>query len=204
MQTTKFQQRSNLNSYYFDGYEVASFTFYSHETGHTIAYNPRGWFSEGSNNNYPTLEFSFPIIKKMKSDLFRNYGYFTRSQKKATLSNRAKIDVFIPVTLLKNTHLETGVFNFETATDLNYFDRFSFEATAEKWEASLNETTGGLDWNKTELKSHNMKFTFNHNSVPTPFGHKVEKMKAELKEHGIQITGYDLEKLMEKYKLIAY
>lgn len=197
-QSSKF-----YNPYFINGKEVNHIIFYSCETGKTIfkegAYiESVRWF--GSNNEYPQILLPFNEVKKKnKVALFSKVAFVVKYESKYKF-DAGKVVLYIPIESLENWKHEENVKGFESNTQTEYFDKFSFDIECSAYERSLNELEQ-LVYTETEIKTHTIVFKANYNFVSTDFGVKCNEIAAKCKENNIKLSSYDVEKMLKIFNI---
>lgn len=202
MKTTELTQKQNwFNPMYLESKEINHIVFFDNETGETIL-EPTNenirWFGN-SNNDYPMVSFPFEIKRKNSIDLKSKSAFYTSFNYKYSM-DKGKIVIYIPIQLLENFKCEKNVFQYETETDKKYFDVFSFDTIAIKKVGSLDENEK-LIYSNGEPTKHTLTFHGYYKEVLKKLGRKVEATESIFKEYGINISTYDLAKLLKKYEL---
>jgi hypothetical protein len=198
------QHQSFFNPLFLDGREINHFVFFDRERGTTLLEptneNVRWFKNGGSNNDYPSIIFDFEIKRKNVIDLTSKKAFYSKYESKYNF-DKGKIVVYIPIQLLKDFTVDKKVFQFETATDKNYLDIFTFKTMAVKKARKLNEDGSGVTYFNTELSEEVIKFHGYYISEPTDFGAQVNEVEEVLKSNGVKVSSYDLEKIMNLYTL---
>lgn len=172
--------------------------FFNSETG-TILFST-GWFNNGgSNNQTPKVTFPFSISKKREQDLTKNVAFYMPMVSKYSF-DKGKIDLFIPIQLLPDFKEVKKVFRFETETAKHYQDEYSFNLLAIRKLYRLNEMEQLESYSGPE-EVQEIKATGQYMQELKPFGEKVKEVTEKLNASGLDVSKYDIEKILTVYDM---
>lgn len=188
---TKFISSRCYNPFFVEGRYVDRFYFF--QNGEIVASS--NWF--GSNNDYRWIEFPFDIKLKRKRDLNSKDAFYMSNSDNH--SGERRWDIYIPVELLEGFEKKENVKGWTSDTEQNWHDTFSFLVKGEKRHPQKNDL-GEIEW-VYSVDTWRAGDSCNHRFEKTEFGKLVDNTNEELKEQGITIDGYNLEKLLKAYQL---
>ncbi len=145
------------------------------------------WFSGSnySNNRFPEINLPTDLKEKRKEDLTLKFCFLFNSC------------IYIPGDLV-NFREDGEKFDFETDCVINYHNFFSIDIEAVKWDAELNEV-GELVWSKLPMQLTTITQSYKYRQVEKPLFIEAGKFEEEVKKQGIDISRYDILKMMKIY-----
>lgn len=140
------------------------------------------WFSksDSSNNSYPVIALPFEVQLKRKWSLSLNYAFFV------SMGNNV-YDLYIPNTLVNIVELKPTSETFKHG-DIMHYRNFGLHLNC-----SVDE--GPVTLREVRIKMYT-------DSERSEHGKELDHWEKELGDKGINISGYNLERLLEDYVLV--
>ena len=186
METQKLSIEPCYNPYIYDGSALSNIIIF--DNGEIVGKIGRGWI--GSNNDGNNVLESLEIEnrrRKRKLDLSANVAFVMTAHKK-DYSNERELDLYVPASLLPGFRYLGELLGMETDKEKYYglFFEFDFGATSE-YSQKFPQLT--------EVKTRRVMFSRYSRTELTEKGEKVDKIKAILKDAGID-RYFDADKLL--------
>ena len=145
------------------------------------------WFSgnNGSNNRYPEINLPTELKEKRKEDLSLKFCFLFNSC------------IYIPADLV-NFRDNGEKFDFECDYMTQYKSTFSIDIEASEWIAEIKEE-GGVKWVKDAMKPLTITEAYKHRQKEKLGFIKAGEIAEEMKKEGINISRYDIFKMMKIY-----
>lgn len=166
-------------------YELSKIVFYNPETATELAFSNQGWLEFGTKD---LVKLNFPDVKrKIKLDLTSKIPFFLKNKDSQYILDRNKYILYIPTTLVTFRDLGEQV-KYETKTEIRYANFYEVDI-----EGAFNEdddfsmiTVQLYEYTRTETKD---------------FGKEVDNLTEKLKNAGITLSSYDVEKLLTNFNV---
>jgi len=181
----QFRSNSGLKFLNYRGKAIDNIIIFDPEKQEIVHKEGHGWIEQGYGRDTTVIIFDDCVVKR-KLDLSFN-GAFCKSCKK-DYSRETRYDLYIPTTLCNYKGLGEKV-KFTTDTEIYYHNFCTIELTCQ------------LGY-EGELKKQSLELSQHSRIEKNDFGAEVEKVEKKLKADGIEIRRYELEKLLQKYKLV--
>ena len=164
-----------MNPFYLDNKQVLNFTFF--RDGKELYTSQRGWF--GSHQKEFSLYIGEDIKKKIKLDLSVKKSFYMTASSSYTSSKKDAVKIFL------------------------YADGKDIDVTfGETYEETTDKTI--YVWQPVTIKIFDKVYEekFIVETRITDFGKECEKMSNKLKEEGINIDSWSLQRLLKLYDLV--
>lgn len=164
-----------MNPFYLDDRQVLNFTFF--KEGKEIYTSQRGWF--GYSRKEDSLYIGEDIKKKLKLDLSVKKSFYMSASSKYISGTKNAVKIFL------------------------YADGEDIDVTfGEIYEETTDKTI--YVWQPVTIKIFDKVYEerFIVETKTTDFGKKCERISNELKEEGIDIDSWSLQRLLKKYDLV--
>jgi hypothetical protein len=145
----------------------------------------RGWLSS-NNNDYPTIELPFKVTRKNKIDLSGDYGFYNTVNDKTTL--------YLPLVKIDHKFLGENI-DWQDKDSIHYQKKMEINLTGIHYHCYLD--SGETKWKNSENINHTISIKYGYRSEFTSRGKKCEKLSNLFKENTIDLSVYDVSKMLE-------
>jgi hypothetical protein len=180
--TPKSQLTSSpaYNPYFYGSHEIKYIIIF--KDGEVLA--SVRWF--GSNNEYKTVNFDFPIERKIKEDLTKKQAYY-----KPVKSDSYERGLFADI------YIHADLVNFKALGERVHMDTDTYTSYIFDYEISLTATTR----DSQEMLPRRVRFSADRVSRTEykEFQKHIDRVETMLKEKNVQIPSYELQQLLKHF-----
>lgn len=187
--------------------EINNIVFYNSETGKELLSEGNTnirWF--GSNNEFPEMQFNFAEPRRKNEVDLKSVAPFYVAYKSRLNFYKDKIVLYIPIQKLENFKYLGILFDFETDIDKKSLPTYSFDVQCSKinlhkCKKTAENKLNGYEYRTSEVKKHTIKFNDYCVTELKPLGEKLEKLYEAAKSAKMDVSKYDIEKMLNVFEI---